>query len=160
MSLDTGAASDYAALRARLGFALVPEARVRRALVRPAPRKPVEPPKATPEAVPGPGLVDRYGWPLYVPAVFYDAYYDVHELPRKTLRQIIREVCVKHGVSELDLQSYRRDAPVVRARHEAFFRARYETKFSLAEIGRRIGNRDHTTVIHGIWAHRQRMKRP
>ena len=73
-------------------------------------------------------------------------------------KQIARQVAAKHGVSVTDLLSARRDRPVAVARHEAFYRCRHETTLSLPEIGRRFGGRDHTTVLHGVRMHEQRMR--
>ena len=63
---------------------------------------------------------------------------------------IMREVCDKHGISKSELLSPRRAVPIVAARHEAMYRMSKETTMSLPAIGRRMGGRDHTTVLHGI----------
>lgn len=73
-------------------------------------------------------------------------------------REIAKEVAYKHDVSVLDMQSPRRDRATVHARHEAFYRCRTETALSLPQIGRRFGDRDHTTVLHGIQMHERRMR--
>jgi chromosomal replication initiator protein len=72
-------------------------------------------------------------------------------------RRIAIEVCHKHGVSMVDVLSSRRDRSSVAARHEAFYRCKEETTMSLPSIGRMFGGRDHSTVIHGIAKHKQRM---
>jgi chromosomal replication initiator protein len=102
--------------------------------------------------------IDR-GWPPYAPAAPYDEC--AVSPPRRrpiTMREIIREVAQKHGVLVADILSDRRHKPVVVARHEAMWRCKNETSFSLPQIGRAIGNRDHTTVMHGIKMHEQRMR--
>ena len=66
---------------------------------------------------------------------------------------IIREVCAKHGVTKAELLSIRRARNIVAARHEAMWRMSKETSMSLPAIGRRMGDRDHTTVLHGIRRH-------
>lgn len=43
----------------------------------------------------------------------------------------------------------RRDKNIVLARHVAMYLIREETQRPWAEIGRELGNRDHTTIIHG-----------
>lgn len=68
-------------------------------------------------------------------------------------KQIVRQVAQKHGVSVKDVYSVRRDRPSVAARHEAMYRLREETTLSLPQIGRLLGGRDHTTVLHGIRKH-------
>lgn len=49
-----------------------------------------------------------------------------------------------------DLKSARRTADVVRARQIAMYLCRTMTTRSLPDIGRRMGGRDHTTVLHGF----------
>jgi chromosomal replication initiator protein len=39
---------------------------------------------------------------------------------------------------------------LVHPRQCAFYLARYHTSFSFPQIGRRFGDRDHTTVLHGV----------
>lgn len=55
------------------------------------------------------------------------------------------------GVPEDDLKSSKRDRDIVRARDAAILLIR--TMFSdmtLADIGKKFGNRDHSTVIHSL----------
>ncbi|MEN6302287.1 MAG: helix-turn-helix domain-containing protein [Armatimonadia bacterium] len=54
------------------------------------------------------------------------------------------------GVSITDLRSERRHAKSVRARQIYFFVARKLTPRSLPAIGREAGDRDHSTVLHGV----------
>lgn len=65
-------------------------------------------------------------------------------------REIAREVCQSHDVTFIDLCSPRRDKKVCAARAEACWRMRHETTLSLPQIGKRLGGRDHTTVLHNI----------
>jgi hypothetical protein len=78
----------------------------------------------------------------------------------KTVKQILCEVVAKHGIKMWELQSPRRAAPVVAARQEACYRLRVEKRLSLPEIGRKLGGRDHTTVLHGCRAHAKRNALP
>lgn len=71
-------------------------------------------------------------------------------------QDIINEVCAKHQVTKLELMSLRRAVPIVLARHEAMWRMSNETSMSLPAIGRRMGGRDHTTVLYAIRAHEAR----
>ncbi len=73
-----------------------------------------------------------------------------------TLRRIIFEVAAKTGHSVQSLLCARRSAPLVRARHEVWWRARNETQFSLPQIAAAY-NRDHTSIMHGIAMHEKRM---
>lgn len=53
-------------------------------------------------------------------------------------------------VSKPDLLSARRSRSVVRPRQIAMYLSKILTSRSLPEIGRRFGNRDHTTVLHAV----------
>lgn len=65
-------------------------------------------------------------------------------------KRILHEVAEKHGLGVMDLISSSRSRNVVFARQEAIFRLRMETSLSLPQIGRRLGGKDHTTVLHSI----------
>lgn len=71
-------------------------------------------------------------------------------------KKIVREVSRKHGVSIIDILSTRRCREYVEARYEAMYRMRHETTMSYPQIGRRLGGRDHTTVLHGVREHARR----
>jgi chromosomal replication initiation ATPase DnaA len=66
--------------------------------------------------------------------------------------KILVTVSAHYGVSMIEMRSHRRTAQVVRPRQIAMYLAREYTLRSLPDIGRRIGGRDHTTVLH---AHRK-----
>jgi len=66
------------------------------------------------------------------------------------IKRIVAEVCLKHKQFLLDIESDRRTKDVIFARQELMYRLRTETTWSLPRIGRFLGNRDHTTVIHGF----------
>lgn len=66
------------------------------------------------------------------------------------IKRIVAEVCLKHKQFLLDIESDRRTMDVIKARQELMYRLRTETTWSLPRIGRFLGNRDHTTVIHGF----------
>lgn len=69
---------------------------------------------------------------------------------RVTITDVRRAVAERFTVSETDLVSARRLNGVSHPRQLAFLLARELTPRSLPEIGRMFGNRDHTTVMHGI----------
>jgi len=71
-------------------------------------------------------------------------------------QRIIYDVCHKYKVSKPELFGRQRSRNIVAARHEAFYRMKKETTLSLAQVGTRLGGRDHTTVISGIEAHMRR----
>jgi hypothetical protein len=64
-----------------------------------------------------------------------------------TVRQIAGVVCTHYGVRWLDIISARRTASTVLPRQVICYLARDLTPQSLPEIGRRLGGRDHTTVL-------------
>ena len=70
--------------------------------------------------------------------------------PRLTIRRIIAVVARFHGISVNDLKSDRRTANVVRPRQVAMYLAKQLTLGSLPAIGRLLGDRDHTTVLHAV----------
>jgi chromosomal replication initiator protein len=71
--------------------------------------------------------------------------------PKKVKIEDIQRIVSKHyNVSKADLLSARRTRTVVRPRQIAMYLAKTLTPRSLPEIGRRFGNRDHTTVLHAV----------
>ena len=65
-------------------------------------------------------------------------------------RTILAATAKVSSVALVDLLSTRRHNKVVRPRQMAMFLARELSSASLPEIGRRIGGRDHTTVLHAV----------
>ena len=72
------------------------------------------------------------------------------KIPRCSAAGIVDYVCKKHGVSKLDLVSVRRTMDLILPRQEIMFKLRHHTVLTLPQIGRLLGDRDHTTVLHGI----------
>lgn len=69
---------------------------------------------------------------------------------RVTVDIIQKVVAEKFGVRVADILSKRRTKTVVKPRHVAMYLAKTMTTRSLPDIGRRFGNRDHSTVIHAV----------
>ncbi|MEM6620522.1 MAG: chromosomal replication initiator protein DnaA [Pseudomonadota bacterium] len=67
-----------------------------------------------------------------------------------TVDEIIRKVADHYTVRVTDLLGPRRARSIARPRQVGMFLAKSLTSKSLPEIGRRFGNRDHTTVIHAV----------
>ncbi len=65
-----------------------------------------------------------------------------------TAEFIQKKVCEKLGVDEALISSKDQRNNIVEARQIAHAIARDRTYLSLKEIGKRIGNRDHSTVLH------------
>lgn len=78
--------------------------------------------------------------------------------PTISIREIIYHVAEKHGVDARDIIGPWRNRRVVAARQEAMYLCRERTMHSLPAIGRHFGNRDHTTILHGIRKHQERME--
>lgn len=72
------------------------------------------------------------------------------EQRRIKIDDILRLVSRHYGVSKGDILSQRRHRSVVWPRQIGMYLAKQLTSRSLPEIGRRFGNRDHTTVLHAI----------
>lgn len=72
------------------------------------------------------------------------------ERPKRVpkIREIIEAAAFVGGITAHDIISQRRHLHVVLFRHLAMYVAKDVTVHSLAEIGRRFGGRDHTTVLH------------
>ena len=89
----------------------------------------------------------------YFDACFNDLampYAQPEQPKRPTIERIIRTVAERFGIMAIDIVSERRTQNVVRPRQIAMWLAKTITTASLPEIGRRIGKRDHTTILHGV----------
>lgn len=66
---------------------------------------------------------------------------------------VLRE-CAAAGSNRRELLSQRRDKSVVQRRHIAYL-VLHEAGLSYPAIGRALGDRDHTTILHGARRARQ-----
>lgn len=66
------------------------------------------------------------------------------------VHEVLLIVSAEAGVSTIDLKSERKSKKVCRARHVFFWLARRFTLRSYPFIGMTCGDRDHTTVMHGV----------
>ena len=69
---------------------------------------------------------------------------------RVTIEEIQRRVSEHWNIRLTDMSSARRARNVARPRQVAMYLAKQLTSRSLPEIGRKFGNRDHTTVMHAV----------
>jgi chromosomal replication initiator protein len=69
---------------------------------------------------------------------------------RVTIEEIQRRVAEHYNIRLTDMASPRRARAVARPRQVAMYLAKQLTQRSLPEIGRKFGNRDHTTVMHAV----------
>ena len=67
---------------------------------------------------------------------------------RVTIEEIQKRVAEHYNIRLTDMFSARRARAVARPRQIAMYLAKQHTARSLPEIGRKFGNRDHTTVMH------------
>jgi hypothetical protein len=67
-----------------------------------------------------------------------------------TVRNIVAEVAAFHTITADHILSPNRKHGIVRPRQIACYLAKNLTKLSLSQIGKRIGGRDHSTVLHSI----------
>ncbi len=78
---------------------------------------------------------------------------------RVTIEEIQRKVSEHWNIRLTDMSSARRARAVARPRQVAMFLAKQLTSRSLPEIGRKFGNRDHTTVMHAVSRVQELMER-
>jgi hypothetical protein len=67
-----------------------------------------------------------------------------------SIKQIIKETASAHQMGVADMLSQSRRREYVLPRQIAMYLAKTMTDQSLPEIGRRMGGRDHTTILHGV----------
>lgn len=67
-----------------------------------------------------------------------------------TPEAVIEVVADFYSMSPEDLKGRSRSQKVVKPRHIAMYLARQETDASLPQIGKALGDRDHTTVLYGV----------
>lgn len=64
--------------------------------------------------------------------------------------RLLNILCIRYGVTVAELKSPRRARRVCLARQIAMYLMLQELGWSLPNISRRLGGRDHTTALHGI----------
>jgi chromosomal replication initiator protein len=69
---------------------------------------------------------------------------------RVPIEEIRQAVCDYYGITLADLLSKSRARSVVVPRHVTMYLARHFTQASLEEVGWALGERDHSTVKHGV----------
>ncbi|MCX8135350.1 MAG: chromosomal replication initiator protein DnaA [Roseococcus sp.] len=69
---------------------------------------------------------------------------------RVSIDDIQRKVAEHYNIRLTEMASARRSRAVARPRQVAMYLAKQLTSRSLPEIGKRFGNRDHTTVLHAV----------
>jgi len=69
---------------------------------------------------------------------------------RPSVEQVIAATAKHFNMSPEQLIANRRNRGLADARHIAMYVSHTETLRSYPDIGRRMGDRDHTTIIHGV----------
>ena len=90
-----------------------------------------------------PNVSDEIAWTIAVEGYRPDTI-------QPTIKQIRNAVCAHFNVSANDLCGRRRPLHIVVPRHVAYYLCGTLTLKSWPEIGRRLGGRDHTTVLYGV----------
>ena len=67
-----------------------------------------------------------------------------------TIEEIQKRVSEHYNIRQTEMTSSRRARAVARPRQVAMYLSKQLTSRSLPEIGRKFGNRDHTTVMHAV----------
>jgi chromosomal replication initiator protein len=68
-----------------------------------------------------------------------------------TIEEIQKKVAEHYNIRQTEMTSARRARAVARPRQVAMYLSKQLTTRSLPEIGRKFGNRDHTTVMHAVF---------
>lgn len=103
-------------------------------------------------------------------SIVYNSHIDMHLAERVikravkvdnrplTVDDILEKVCQHYGVTQQNVFSKSRKREFVQARQVCMYLAQKYTKMPSARIGKLIGGRDHSTVIHSCSAIEQRLK--
>ena len=76
--------------------------------------------------------------------------------PRETMHNIIERVADEYGLDYQDMIGRDQSMRVAPARQDAMHECWRTRRWSLPQIGRAF-NRDHTTVLYGVRAHKRRV---
>lgn len=81
------------------------------------------------------------------------------DLPERkaTMREISTLVAARYGLTLEDMRSRRNRRALSIPRHEAMSLIRAEGRYSFPQIGGYFGGRHHTTIMHGVRAHEDRL---
>jgi chromosomal replication initiation ATPase DnaA len=73
----------------------------------------------------------------------------------RTFKQIVTDVAQDHGVTPELIASPKRKKHIIPPRHRVMYEAYATKRYTTTQIGMWL-NRDHSTVVYGIWKHAQR----
>jgi chromosomal replication initiation ATPase DnaA len=83
---------------------------------------------------------------------------DVQQFETKRAIEVLKEIAEEYGVTVEDIIGRLRTPLFCEPRDKAAYRLRFEVGLGLKQVGRYLGNRDHSTVLHSIANHRRRIK--
>lgn len=95
---------------------------------------------------------------LYTPAVPRIARDWIRVGCLRSMADIIEDVSKRRGVSVFDIKGPMRFKAINAARQEFMAEAYATGRWSMPQIGKFLGGRDHTTVLHGIRQHTARVE--
>ena len=67
-----------------------------------------------------------------------------------TMDEVIKKTCEYYKIRQVDIISQNRQRAIARPRQMAMYLCKKLTQRSLPEIGRKFGDRDHTTILYGV----------
>ncbi len=104
-------------------------------------------------------LIDRMGWAeaKLVALNAIKAGRPAATTPRENLLRVIDDVADQYELRREDLLGQCREKAVAHARQEAYWVLKMRFGMSYPAIGRLMGGRDHTTIIHGVRKFEARM---
>ena len=149
---------EYQARRERLGFKPSRPVVIARSFVSPQPPA-LPPPQPVIKAVPKPVEVLKPFKHRNRDWLDISAILPTHSRLR-TSNEIVFATAEKYRVSVAEIKGARRDKFIVKARHECCYRLSKEMGYSLTQIGKILGDRDHTSVLSGIRRHEKRLNDP
>ncbi len=73
--------------------------------------------------------------------------------------RIERRICSVFHVTPKEIRSHRRNKEIMLARQAVMYWVVRLTGYSYPKIGKIMGERDHTSIMHGVTAYRQKRKK-
>jgi hypothetical protein len=74
--------------------------------------------------------------------------------------KLVRHVLATYPlITYEDLMAHKRSRDIARARQHLMWLCKRHTTLSFPQIARKIGNRDHSTIIYGVWRFQQLIDR-
>ena len=80
-------------------------------------------------------------------------------LPDQLAKKAIQEVAESYTISVCRMMAYDSHADISKIRHEAMWKARKLSGLSYPLLGKLFGGRDHSTIVHGVRAYEERLRR-